>query len=162
MADLTLRGVLANYTPYGERRIAISMAVKGKAFVGAALLLRQRGGYEYVVLHLLCQGIEILAKGELLFTDYRTDQPKLRSYGHNLVKLAEAIEKASGVRVLKPLVRNELEALSGLYAKHNLRYGSGYDLFVNPSTIQTDRVLSRLRALLKLAERSGATAHPAI
>jgi len=157
-----LRGVGGHYTPYGERQIAVSMAVKGKAFVGAALLLRQRGGYEYVVLHLLCQGIEILAKGELLFTDYTTYQPKLRSYGHNLIKLAEAIERVSGVKVLKPLVRTELEALSGLYAKHYLRYGSGYDLLVNPSTIPSGRVLSRLRALLKLAEKNGATAQPAI
>lgn len=49
----------AQLTAHGKRLVASSMFAKGKAFLGAAILLRQKGGYEFVVLHLLCQGIEV-------------------------------------------------------------------------------------------------------
>lgn len=128
------------------------MFEKGKAFLGAAMLLRQRGAYEYAVLHLLCQGIEILGKGFLLSVDYDTYKPKLRGYGHNLVKLLGAVEKASNISILKPVVRQELETLSSLYAQHLLRYGSGYDILVNPTTIPSRRVLLRVKALMRRME----------
>jgi hypothetical protein len=54
----------------GKQEIAAAMYVKGKNFLGAAMLLRQKGGYEYVVLHLMCQGIEITLKAFLLFKDH--------------------------------------------------------------------------------------------
>ena len=135
--------------------------MKGKAFIGAALLLRQRGGYEYVVLHLLCQGIEVLGKGYLLLVNYDAHKPKLRKYGHNLVKLVEAVE-AMHEPILKTGVRAELKVLSSLYSQHLLRYGSGYDVLVNPNTIPSERVLSRVAALLRVAERKGINHEQAI
>jgi hypothetical protein len=83
---VALKGV-ARPSWHGRRLIAASMYQKGKHFVLAALLLRQKGGYEYVVLHLLCQGIEITLKALLLSADYDTHRPKLRSYGHDLLRL---------------------------------------------------------------------------
>jgi len=143
------------WTPHGKRLIAQSMYMKGKAFIGAALLLRRRDGYEYVVLHLLCQGIEVLGKGYLLLVNYDAHKPKLRKYGHNLVKLVAAVETAMHEPILKAVVRTELEVLSSLYSQHLLRYGSGYDVLVNPNTIPSGRVLSRVAALLRVVERKG-------
>ena len=138
------------------------MSQKGRAFIGAALLLRQRGGYEYPVLHLLCQGIEVLGKGHLLSIDYQAHMPKLKSYGHNLIRLAEVVEQVSNLSILKPLVRSELDVLSKLYSKHLLRYGSGYDVLVDPTTIPSDRVLRRLAAIFRVQGRSEARQKSAI
>lgn len=129
------------------------MYEKGKAFLCAALLLRQRGAYEYAVLHLLCQGIEVLGKGYLLSVNYDEYKPKLLGYGHNLLKLVSAVEKEVKVNVLRPAVRAELETLTNLYKQHLLRYGSGYDILVDSKTIPSSRVLSRSAALLRLAQR---------
>ena len=142
-------------TAHGKRLVAASMFAKGKAFLGAAILLRQKGGYEFVVLHLLCQGIEVTLKGLLLFMDYDKYKPKLRHIGHKLLSVSEATAKAAGLPPLKKDVRTELEVLSNLYSQHLLRYGSGYDIFVNPSTIPSNRVLRRMVAVLRLAERKG-------
>ena len=56
--------------PHGKRLVAQSMYSKGGAFIGAALLVRREAGYEFVVLHLLCQGVEIIFKSLLLMLDY--------------------------------------------------------------------------------------------
>lgn len=131
------------------------MYAKGKAFLGAAILLRQKGGHEFVVLHLLCQGIEVTLKGLLLFIDYDKYKPKLRRIGHKLLSASEEATKAAGLPPLKRDIRIELEALSNLYSQHLLRYGSGYDILVNPDSIPSNRVLHRLAAVLRLAERKG-------
>lgn len=145
----------AQLTAHGKRLVAASMFAKGKAFLGAAILLRQKGGYEFVVLHLLCQGIEVTLKGLLLFMDYDKYKPKLRRIGHKLLSVSEAAAKAAGLPPLKKDVHTELEVLSNLYSQHLLRYGSGYDILVNPSTIPSSRVLRRMVAVLRLAERKG-------
>ena len=69
------------WTDYAKQWVAASMYSKGKNFLGAALLRRQNAGYEYVVLHLICQGAEITLKGLLLFKDFEKYKPKLRKYG---------------------------------------------------------------------------------
>ena len=138
------------WTPYGKGLIAQSMLAKGRSFVAAAVLLRQRGGYEYVTLHLLCQGIEVLGKGYLLSVAYDKHHPQLKRYGHNLMKIAELVEGASSIRIFKPAIRAELQTLSGLYAQHLLRYGSGYDVLVDATTIPSKKVLIRVAALLRL------------
>jgi len=140
---------------HGKRMVAESMYAKGKAFLGAAVLLRRNGGYEYVVLHLLCQGIEIVLKGLLLAIDYDTFKPKLKQYGHNLLSVTDAATSAAGLSPLRPNIRAEMDALNQLYSRHLLRYGSGYDILVNPSTIPNRLVLRRIVALLRLIERKG-------
>ena len=145
----------AQLTTHGKRLVAASMYAKGKAFLGAAILLRQKGGYEFVVLHLLCQGVEVTLKGLLLLIDHDKYKPRLRRIGHNLLSASEATAKAAGLSPLKRDIRTELEVLSNLYSKHLLRYGSGYDILVDPSTIPSHRVLRRMGAVLRLAERKG-------
>lgn len=142
-------------TAHGKRMVAESMYAKGKAFLGAAILLRQKGGYEYVVLHLLCQGIEIVLKGLLLAVDYDKYKPKLKRLGHDLLKITDAVTDAAGLSALRPSIRAEMESLNRLYSGHRLRYGSGYDILVDPSTIPIRQVLRRMAALLRLVERKG-------
>ena len=145
----------ARLTVHGKRMVAESMYAKGKAFLGAAVLLRRNGGYEYVVLHLLCQGIEIVLKGLLLAIDYDTFKPRLKQFGHNLLSVTDAATSAAGLSPLRPNIRAEMEALNQLYSRHLLRYGSGYDILVNPSTIPSHLVLRRMVSLLHLIERKG-------
>jgi hypothetical protein len=150
----------ASLTAYGKQVVARSMYEKGKAFLAAAILLRQRHGYEYAVLHLICQGIEVLGKGYLLMSNYDHFKPKLRSYGHNLLKLVAAIESQAKVGILQPRVRAELSTLNTLYSQHLLRYGSGYDILVSAETIPSKHVLFRTYALLRLARRYGIAKEP--
>ncbi len=71
---------IGRLTIHGKRMVAELMYAKGKSFIGAVLLLRQRQGYEYVVLHLFCQGIEITLKGLLLIKDYDKYKGKLKVF----------------------------------------------------------------------------------
>jgi hypothetical protein len=141
---------------HGKRMVAESMYAKGKAFLAAALLFRQKGGQEYVVLHLLCQGFEVTLKGLLLAVDYDKFKPKLRKFGrfgHDLVILIDAATTAASLPPLKPVVRTELEGLNKLYSPNFLRYGSGYDILVDPRTIPSDQVLRHITAVLRFIER---------
>jgi hypothetical protein len=148
--------VLANLTAYGKRAIAQRMFVKGQSSVAAAILLRQQGGYEWVVLHLHCQGLEIVLKAFLLLHDYDYYSPRLRKdYGHDLEKLARATLRLYGLNPLSTAVASELHGLNQLYRQHLLRYASGYDLVADPVAIPSDRVLRRLVAALRLADAHG-------
>jgi hypothetical protein len=113
---------------YGKRQVAVSMYVKGKAFIGAAILLRQQGNSEqtdHVVLDLLCRGIEVTLKGLLLLRNYDRFIVRLRKpLGHNLVKVAEEASTAYGFKPLRSDLDDELRTLSNLYSQHLLRYGT--------------------------------------
>ena len=137
MTKIAAAEATGHLSTYGKRLVAESMYAKGKAFLGAAILLRRHKGDEYVVLHLLCQGIEISLKGLLLIADYEKYKPLLKKLGHNLGKIAEEVSQVAGIKPLRPSVRAELEALSKLYSFNRLRYGSGYDILVNPGLFQT-------------------------
>jgi len=75
-------------TAYGKRMVAHAMYSKGTSFLGAAALLHRQGSYESVVLHLMCQGIEIILKALLLVSNHDKYAPQLTALGHNLEKLA--------------------------------------------------------------------------
>jgi hypothetical protein len=129
---------------------------KGKSFLGAAILLQRNGGDEYVVLHLICQGIEITLKGLLLLTDYEKFRPKLRKYGksgHDLLLLAEDVLAVFRLHPMRVALRAELQALSSLYEGQLLRYGTYRDILVDPNTIASSLVVWRIVAAGRLAER---------
>lgn len=139
---------------YSKRIVAESMYEKGKSFIGAALLLRQRQGYEFVVLHLLCQGVEIILKGLLLMNNYDKYKGKLKpAFGHNIKKLATTAIGEFDVRPMRPALEAELEMLGSLYSSHRLRYGTFYDVLVNPETIQSHLALRKIAAVIRLADR---------
>jgi hypothetical protein len=143
----------SQWSPHGKRLIALAMCENGKSFIGAAILLRRHGRDEYPVLHLICQGIEVLGKGSLLVANYDKYQPLLRRYGHNLVKLIKAIENELGVKILNPEIMQELVKLNGLYSNHHFRYASGINVLVDPKSISSYKVLRRATALMRLAAR---------
>lgn len=156
MTTVSLSATSGRLTNYGKRMVAASMYAKGKNFLGAAMLLRKNGGYEYVVLHILCQGIEITLKALLLFADYDAYKPKLRKYGrsgHDFSLTAIDALSVFGLSPLRSPLKEELQALSFLYSKHLLRYGTFHDILVDPQTIPSRRVLQRMAAVLRLAER---------
>jgi hypothetical protein len=141
------------WTDHAKSLAAKSMYVKGKSFLGAAILLRQKGGYEYVVLHLMCQGVEVTLKALLLLKNYKRYEPKLKKYGHHLIPLVGDVLAEFQLRPMRQALRSELEALSNLYAQHLLRYNSFADILFDPKTISSSLVLRRMGGGLRLAER---------
>ena len=150
MAKIASAAGTVSLTPVGKRMVAETMYAKGQSFVIAAALLRQNGGYEYAVLHLLCQGVEVALKGLLLLISYEKFRPKLKPLGHNLLAIADEATSASGLRPLRPALRAELQILNTLYSRHLLRYGSGYDLLVSASTIPSQHLFRRAASLFRL------------
>jgi len=75
-------------TPAAKRMMAEQLYVRGRHFIAAAILLHQHDGDENVVVHLLCQGLELLLKGLLLARNFDKYQPRLKGqYGHRLTRL---------------------------------------------------------------------------
>ena len=142
---------------HGRKRVALSMYVKGKNFLAAAILLRNHGqpnANEYVVLHLTCQGVENVLKGLLLLRDFKSYYRMLKQpLGHDLKKLVKTVIKEFHVRTLPKKYMDEINQLSNLYSKHILRYGNGYDILVNPSTIPSELNLRKITAIVRLSER---------
>jgi hypothetical protein len=130
--------------------------MKGKSFIGAAILLRKHGGNEYAVLHLLCQGVENVLKSLLLLKDFRKywpELPKKKTFGHDLNKLVEAVLSEFPMRPLSKELLAEISTLTTYYKNHDLRYGSIHDLFVLPDTISSKLTLRKICAVLRLANR---------
>jgi hypothetical protein len=128
---------------------------KGRAFVDAAHLLEQCDFSEhtdYVFLHLLCQGMEILFKGLLLFKDFDHYEPLLKTFGHNLNRLAHETAAVYGRRVPPGTIWAELESLNDLYAQHLLRYASLHDVLLDPRKLNRRKVVRYLRAIIRAAD----------
>jgi hypothetical protein len=143
----------SSLTPYAKRLIGLAMYRRGKNFIAAGILLEQKGGDQYAVLHLLCQGCEIALKGILLILDYEKFEPKLRDYGHDLVRLARDVNKAFSTKPTSTSVMSELSALNNFYRQHLLRYAGAQDIFIDPASIKRGKVMRRIAAVTRLAER---------
>lgn len=154
---VAVEGKAGSLTPHAKRLIAVSMYEKGKAFVGASILVRGKSNSEatdYVLLYLLCQGVEVTLKGLLLLNDYDRFRKRLKKFiGHDLLKVANEASTAYGLNPLRDALEDELQYLSNLYSDHFLRYGTRTDLFIDPRSVQRGRVFRRLAAVLRLAER---------
>jgi hypothetical protein len=146
----------ARPTVHAKQAVAAAMYKKGKSFVGASLLLRRQGGDEYVVLHVLCQGIELVLKAVLLVKDYDRYKSRLKKpLGHNLMASCDAVADAYGKPRLRGSTREQLKTLSKLYEEHLLRYGTHHDIFIDASTIPTGRVMHRISTMLRGVEKQG-------
>ena len=141
-------------TSSGKQEIAASMYSKGKSFLVSGMLLRRVGGSEYVVLHLFCQGIEIVLKSLLISKDYDKYFPMLKkNFGHNLAKLAEVSAKEFGTKPLSAKLIEELGFLSPFYSDQHLRYAGPVDCFIDPVTIRHQHMTIKIAAVMRLAER---------
>jgi hypothetical protein len=148
-------------TAYTKGLIAHSMLHRGHHFFGGAIVLRREGAHEFVVLHLLCQGLEIFLKALLLLHDYDQFKPKLKyspktksGYGHNLESLAADCSQVFGLHPMRGSLAAELKLLNSLYTQHLLRYASAYDVLVGPNSVHSALVLRRFGAAVRLAARS--------
>jgi hypothetical protein len=112
-------------TPHGKRYVAGTLFEKGKSFLRASARLQQEDGYRFVVLHLLCQGMEIILKSFLLYSNYDKYIGQLKKIGHDLEKLAEICSKEYKVKIGRQEMIEELAGLNALYQDHILRYGYG-------------------------------------
>ena len=148
-------------TRHAKRMIAQAMLVRGSHFLGAALLVEKNGGYRYVVLHLVCQGLEIVQKALLLAHDYDRFIKKIadrKKFGHDLLKGAHAVIACYGLRPMRPSLESELGSLNGFYASHHLRYASMVDILIDPASISYVLVLRRTAALLRFGRKITKTA----
>ncbi len=142
-------------TTYAMSLLAKAMYEKGRSFIGASLLFNQKNGNEFVVLHLLCQGIEIVLKAMLLAKDYSHYKPRLKDIGHNLIKAAAAARRATGQHVFTHGTLVELQRLNAYYQQHLLRYAGNVDIFIDPVSIPHERVFRHTLALVRYADRKG-------
>lgn len=142
-------------TCHTKRLVECSMYEKGKAFSRAAVLVNQKNGNELVVLHLLCQGIEILLKALLLATDYDFCKPRLRKLGHDLIKIVVATRKATNLHIFERSTLEELRTRNSFYSQHLLRYAGNVDIFIDPASIPYKRVIRHVFALIRHVERKG-------
>lgn len=141
-------------TTHGKRLMALAFYHRGKSFIGAAVLLeRQTGSDKYVVLHLLCQGVEIILKALLLLLDYDKYIKQQHRHGHDLKNVVSVAIKAFGLHPMRPALAQEIQALNNYYSNHLLRYDGLHDIFIDPATIESGRMLRRIAAVIRLAER---------
>ena len=140
-------------TERGWRYVAESFLSKGRSFLAAAVLLERQGGHRFVVLHLLCQGTEIILKSLLLFLDHKKYRKPCKKYRHDLNQVISASIEAFRLHPLRPALAKEVNTLNNIYMRHLLRYESVHDLLVSPASIESDRMLRRMAAVMR-ASRS--------
>jgi hypothetical protein len=138
-------------TTHGKRILTNAKYARGINFVAAALLLRKHGGDRYVVLHLLCQGLEIIVKALLLFLDHKKYAKLQKSFGHDLEKIISAAIIIYSLGPLRPPLAAEITALNDFYSRHLLRYGGLHDIF--GASLGSARTFRRLAAVVRLANR---------
>lgn len=141
---------------YGKLCIANIEFEKGVAFVVAAHLLdrvAKSEPQEYVALHLLAQGIELLVKGALYARNYGAYKKMGRRLGHRLEVLYCAAEDELGLKPLQPDIEKQLQILSKLFSEHALRYAGAQDIVEMPSSIDVSLVEARVRCAIRLGRR---------
>jgi len=137
----------------GQQLIATKMFEQGVAFIEAyALLAKDPRGEprEYVALHLLCQGTELVLKALLLFADYDKYKPTLKNLRHYLRKALASVKQCYPLDEWDVVAVAEFDALSELYEKHWLRYANEYQVFIPPSAIVVENFVRELAKLMEL------------
>lgn len=136
------------------------MYLKGIAFLRASALLYANDRSEpsdYVSLHLLCQGIELILKGFLMLRDYAAYPAKKLSrspFGHDLQRLLDETLKAYGLKPIRGAAFNaQFTALAQHFGGHELRYAGVLDIFIAPNSIPRVAVWRKVAAAVRLAER---------
>jgi hypothetical protein len=141
------------FTPYAKRQMASDFCRRGMHFYAAAVLLRQNGGDGYVVLHLKCQGIELVLKGWLLLRNFDKYKSKIRAYSHNLERLVRDALVEFKRDPLPAEIATELQELSQLFSSHEFRYSFLRPVFVDLASISTGRVEGHFAYALQVAAR---------
>ena len=149
-----------NLTTYGKRGMAVMMYQRGRSFLAASALLSRARGDAYVVMHLLCQGLEIVLKAILLLVDYDLYRPQLKRLGHDIYELARAVTQATKRKPLRKALLTELKVLGDIYKAHHLRYAGMFELLVRAETVPSRRVSLASLGLVGFLERGRVFAMP--
>jgi hypothetical protein len=154
MADIQVKSKSSQLTRDIKKQIAHCVFHKGKNFLWAAKLLEEKGGYHSVVLHLLCQGFELIIKGLLLMQNYDNYKPRLKSMGHNLIKGVKTLNEfvAKSPKIDEETM-SELENLNVFYRKHLFRYDNLSEFLKDPKTISSDLVMRYALKLVRFGNR---------
>ncbi len=148
-------GAKGQPTSYTKLERTKNMYKRGCSFALAAHHLKKEGGDKFVVLHLICQSIELILKSFLLYKDYDKYISKMKKINHDLEKAVKKVITEFGVgNKMSPSTADELKSLNFYYMNHILRYGIKYDLLIDPETIPIDNVLKKLNSTIRLANRS--------
>lgn len=153
MSIVTVQPRPMKLTQHAKRIVAHHMFDRGKQFIKGAVLLRREVGYQYVVLHLFCQGLEIILKGLLLLRNYNLYKPQLKNIGHNLIEATEKLRLDFGSKPLKKDIMEQLEGLNNLYRIHLLRYASPLDIVFDPKQFPSNLVFKKAIQLIMLGNR---------
>lgn len=139
---------------YLSAAAAFSKEVKAATERGQPLADNDHGP-EWAWLQLICQGIEVSLKGFLMFKNYDhyTLKHLAKYFGHDIFKLATETLSKFGLSPMNSKVAKELQFISDLYCNRSLRYGVFFDPQLKPKTIESDLVVNKLVAGLKLAYR---------
>lgn len=155
MAKVVFRANSAVMTTHSKNRVAAAMMRRGMSFFGAALLIRKHGTDQLAVAHLLCQGLEVFAKGVFLLKDFSRHEPLLKEhYGHKLHLICDDLLKELGLKPLSGGLKGEVEKLSPLYGRHLLRYASPSGLLFGADYVASPRLVRRFGAGVRLARRA--------
>jgi hypothetical protein len=144
----------AHPTNYAKREVARKMYFQGKAFLVAAAHVRGASSTEewnYVSLHLVCQGIELIMKALLLLSKYDEFLPKLIKLGHRLEAIWNSVSAEYSISPLLPKERKQLAALAKFYTGDQLRYAGMQNFFINPQTIDSEAIIHRLSEVEAIA-----------
>lgn len=143
-------------TNFTKIQISKWMLFRGHSFLKSAILLKRAGGSREVELYNICQGAEVLLKSFLLFKDYDKYKPllpKKKYFGHDLVKLANAVISVYPIKPLSNSESEELETLNNYYINHYLRYAGVHDIFFSSENVEYGLTARKLLAGIKLADR---------
>jgi hypothetical protein len=153
MSVVTLQPGTMKLTQHGKSMVAHAMFHRGKQFIQGAILLDREDAYHYVVLHLFCQGLEIILKGLLLLRNYDLYEPQLKNIRHNLIKAAEKVRVEFGSKPLREDIMDQLKKLNNLYGRQLLRYGSSLDIFIDPKQIPSNLIFKKTIQLIMIGNR---------
>ena len=132
------------------------MLHRGHSFLKSAILLKRVGGSKDVELYNICQGIEVVLKSFLLFSNYDKYKPllpKRNHFSHDLIKLTSEVLTEYQVNDLSQAQADELERLNHYYTNHYLRYSGAHDIFFPSTDIDYALAGKKLLAAIKLADR---------
>lgn len=133
------------------------MLHRGHSFLKSAILLKRAGGSKDVELYNICQGAEVLLKSFLLFRNYDKYKPllpKKKEFGHDLVRLVDAVISEYQFKPLSKPELEELETLNKYYINHYLRYAGVHDIFYPSTDVGYGLVGRKLLAGVELANRT--------
>lgn len=138
-------------TKHGKRVVATAMFEKGVSFVGAAVLLRDKEGYEQVVLHLICQGLENILKSILLLEDFHKYRKYIKNnIGHDLEKAVQEVIKVKHSSGITIELSDEIARINCFYKGHWLKYGTMADILMSTQNIDSELVQIKLLQLIKV------------